>query len=35
MGLPDYVRAGAKAVVPEMAKDYYKAIGDIEFETFT
>ncbi|RKK80773.1 hypothetical protein BFJ71_g15821 [Fusarium oxysporum] len=35
MGLPDYVKAGAKAVVPEMAKHYYKAINNIEFETFT
>ncbi|KAH7137063.1 beta-lactamase-like protein [Dactylonectria estremocensis] len=35
MGLPDYVKAGAKAVVPDIATNYYSKIEGIEFETYT
>ncbi|KAF5264657.1 hypothetical protein FOXYS1_4556 [Fusarium oxysporum] len=35
MGLPDYVKVGAKVVVPDMAKEYYHGIPNMEAGTFT
>ena len=36
-GVPDFVAAGAKLVVPEIAKEYYHKVngGDVQFMTYT
>ncbi|CAG7565917.1 unnamed protein product [Fusarium equiseti] len=35
MGLPDYVKVGAKVVVPDMAKEYYHGVPSMEVGEFS